>query len=313
MGGRFQGDPAVGYRDSAPRTWPNHRGEPAPEAAYWVPPDSAIGEVITAWSNQTRSGFVSLGAKQRAMAIVGGTAVAGTFGFLLGLALSWLLNAVVGVHPPIWAPYAVSVALLAGLFLWLAQPRAACSYVGTEGIAEHTKRPFRDTHKVLRFVDAQDLLVTQTARYVNGAYQGTDFGFTWRDADGNKLFFGGGTRFEEGVWKGVPSPAWDFLSEAERRWNVLRWTRYRAEWRRDGFVRFGDIVVEPGRITIDGKAIVDEELGSIDIEQGMLRVSRKDAKRSLFRNEGVVTRRLADVPNVQLLLPALSELGGFAL
>jgi hypothetical protein len=191
--------PPTGYRSAASRTWPDHAGRAAPDAIYWMPPDPAIGEVRSAWSNQTTTGFRRLPAKQRAMLRLGFAIWAGVLTGVVGVALTGVL-ALLDVRLAIWIPYALASVPVALSLAVLARPRPQCTYLGDEGVAVHAQFGLGTRHHVLRFADARSLLREEVEEYPRGRYKGTRFVLRWRDAEDRVLLE---RRPPAGVWGGL--------------------------------------------------------------------------------------------------------------
>src|SRR5205823_156712 len=93
--------PMSTYREAPHRTWPDHGGRACEDAIYHVPPDPRVGEVLTAWSNQTKTGFHPMPAK----ALLGLAVIAGVLALLLGGGTVWLLDRLRVGYGPEWLPY----------------------------------------------------------------------------------------------------------------------------------------------------------------------------------------------------------------
>jgi hypothetical protein len=216
-----------GYRVAPGRTWRDHRGRPAPESVYAVPPDPSIGEVRTAWSNQTRNGYrqPSRAAVRRVLgAIVRGTPLA----FVGGVATAYALDLIdayrwlgVGWLPIVvaWAPW-ITIGLAIGD--WMQRPRPVSSYVGELGLHEHAQGIFRGRDAILLFEDAATMTHEETAEHVDGSYRGTRFSLVWRNLRGDVVYTIGGVRFDHGIWADAhEAPGWAFACAAEARWNEV--------------------------------------------------------------------------------------------
>ncbi len=296
------------YRDAPGRIWPDHAGGRTEDAAYSVRPDGRIGEVLTAWSNQTRSGFVPRPRKQLAGLLLVGLVVGSMATFFGGVLIAWLLGDVLELRFEVWLPFVISGVLTLAAGWLVSRPRAACTYVGTEGIANH-QAGMRRTDDVMRFDDAAHLYIRETNRYTNGVYQGTDFKFTWKDASGAIVFSDAGTRFVQGMWKDLEIPAWAFLCAAEVQWNRHRWARVEAEWSQHGRATFGDVWVREGEFSINGEVLRVDEVESITIERGFLTVRQVGAKKTLFGTKGITTREVSTIADFPLFLQVLQRAG----
>lgn len=310
---------ATSYRDAAPRVWPDHAGRAAPDAVYFVPPDPAIGEVRSAWSNQTKHGYRRPATKQLVMITVGILLVGGMLAGGLGAAATWIL-AQLDVVVAGWIPYAAAGAIAALLIAYLAKPRPKCSYVGDDGVALHLRTGFGAQDRVLRFADATSLTVAETEHYTNGAYERTEFMFKWRDADGRVLLELGGMRHDRGIWAQRENSGWELAQAAEARWNELRWARAQDEQRSTGEACFHakDVLfgVAPERLRIAQRGgddlLTPDDVQSISIEEGLLVIRRRGAKEGIFTSKNVDRFLVRDVEDLPVLLRALRKIGGFS-
>src|SRR5690606_17146336 len=125
-----------------PISVPDHSGARRPGAVYWTEPPPKIGELVSAWSNQTEDGFVSersLRALVILLVILGAVAVS-----LVFAACEWL--GVLGA-----AGTVAVLGLLVGFGIIESKSRPWCSYLGSEGFSEH-RQTWRSTeHTVVPF------------------------------------------------------------------------------------------------------------------------------------------------------------------
>jgi len=300
-----------GYRQPPSQRWPDHTGKAVADAVFHVPPDTRVGEVLTAWSNRTSEGYVKRPRKQFFALIFVAIILVGMGGLMGGLALTWLLSDVLSLSFSEWVPFVLSGVLSLGAGWFLSRPRDWCTYVGTEGIAHHHDAILKRTDDVLRFADAATLNIAETNRYTNGAYQGTFFKFTWKDAGGAVLFAAEGTRFIQGMWKDLEIPAWAFLCAAEVQWNRHRWAIIEDSWQEFGCANFGNMVIRSGELEINTERLSPGDVESIAFEQGFMRVRKLGAKKGLFGSKGIISRPVASIPDFPLFLRALRSWGGF--
>lgn len=300
---------ARGYREAAARTWPDHAGRPVPDAAYPVPPDPAIGDVVSAWSNVSTRGLRPFPARRLAMIVVGLLALGGTAVFLLGAATSWGLS-LLG-HRTTWEAYAAWVPVAAIGVAFLARPRPSCTYLGTAGLAEHVRLPLATRIRTLRFDEVHALTVSQREQRSNGAYQGTHFALRFRDRDGKSVFELAGLRFDHGPWA-QDDPYWELARAAIARWQALRWPRLEEEKRATGHARFrvGDatLVVSDGRVQLEGAGVAaGDGLGDVvraELRDGLLVLRRAGATEGLLRSKGIHHFEAGDVEDLELFLRA---------
>jgi hypothetical protein len=223
-----------------------------PDAAYPVPPDPAIGDVLTAWSNVTTSGPRALSPRRRTLLVVGGLALVGTFVFLAGIATVGALDLLgLARRVPAWAPYAAWGLVALPVSLVLFRPRPACTYVGTDGLQQHVPMALSQRVQTVRFDDVAASTRSEVARYTNGAYEGTDHTLRFLDREGRCAFEIAGLRFDHGLWA-APDPTYLFACAAAARWYAIRRARIDDALAQHGSVSFGAgkarLVVEPGAL-----------------------------------------------------------------
>src|SRR5262249_6577372 len=93
-------------------------------------------------------------------------------------------------------------AIGATLAVYLTRFKHTCSYVGRDGVARFVcsgDRTQLTVAEVFCFRDATELRTSQTRHYMNGAYQGTDYTFSWTDINGlTKYVIHGRHKSEQG-------------------------------------------------------------------------------------------------------------------
>src|SRR5262249_12060702 len=164
-------------------------------------------------------------------------ALAGAFaGLVVGVALS------LAVPSPFWQIVLPAGLGTIGMAIVLLSTRFAhtCSYAGSEGVARFHCYGDRDrtTGEVFLFKDATELRTSQTRHYTNGAYQHTQYAFTWTDVAGRKRFTLSGTYRSEA---GTPPArdAFHFAAAAELTWTQYLWVQAQAQLRTSGTIFFG--------------------------------------------------------------------------
>jgi hypothetical protein len=311
---RTEARDAGGYREPAARTWPDHAGRPVPDAVYPVPPDPAIGDVVTAWSNVSTRGTRPLPARRLRLVVVGMAALAGTAVFFLGMITTAMLS-YLGVTTS-WEPYAAWTPFVGVGLAFLARQRPSCTYLGTEGLQEHVRLGLTTRARTLRFADAAALTVAETAQYTNGAYQGTSYSLRFRDREGASVFELAGLRFDHGVWA-QEDPYWELARAAIARWSALRWRRLEDEHRDTGEARFRAagvvLVVADGALRIEGTGPVvtlsAPELESVSVRAGLLVIREVGAKEGLLGSRGVRRYEAGTVEDLELFLRAAQRWG----
>ena len=173
-------------------SWRLHDGRPAQrDADYLVPPDPAIGQVITAQTNCTHGGARAFdGTARRNLYARSASALV-----LLALAAAAQLRVrVIVEHLPFGAWSAAvlgagGLAILAGeLAAWLFRPRRS-SYVGALGLQSYLRWPGLSARlRVVRFADCARLRVERTRHHLNGAYVATRYRHEWVDARNTCVF-----------------------------------------------------------------------------------------------------------------------------
>ena len=306
---------ATSYRDAPTPQWPDHRGRPMPDAVYPIRPDPSIGDVLSAWSNQTSAGARPLPAKQRALVRLGLVLFAVLFAFFGGMAVmaasSWALDA--RLDPYLVYPTCGLAALVA--LVALSRPRAAVSYVGKEGIQEHFSLPLRKKDAVMRWADAHALFVREREESGSGgAYHGTSYAVTFRDREDRVLFEIAGLRHDRGMWA-HESEHWDFAKAVIDRWAALRWERADAERRETGLATFRlgkrRLGIGERRLLLDDEELTPAKVSRITLGDGVLSIHREGAVEGLFRSRGIERVLAADVADLDVVLRALERWGGF--
>jgi hypothetical protein len=294
----------------------NHGGQPHhPEADFFADPPAEIGPVVSAHTSLL-NGLVpwSLGARA---AVSLGAAFAGA---VLGLII------VMAIHPreSIWYVFWPIVAGILAFIIGLICTGFShtCSYVGSQGIAKFTCSGSRENLKgeeVFCFRDAAELRTSQTRQYHNGVYSGTNYTFTWSDVGGRKRHVITGRHKSE---KGNPpsTDLFQYARAAENQWTVyLLEEAFRAIELR-GTVTFnlsggqwiklgqGFMIVSKGGD--DGEQWDAAEVGIVNVDQGIVRIKRADAKEGWFSSQGVFKFSFDSLANAQLFFHLCDKLVG---
>lgn len=294
-------------------TLANHGGGPIPDDAdFFADPPDEIGPVTSAHTTLLQG--------KRHWTPGGRLVLVGLCG-LGGLAAGALAVLVFRVRndfgqfalPTLPALLAALVALICSGF------RHTCSYVGREGVARFTCSGHRrrlTKQEVFRFRDATDLRTGQTRQYVNGVYTGTNYHFTWTDVGGRKRYRVGGTYKNQ---KGNPPTAdpFHFGKAAE-----LAWTGYLLDQARRQVELAGSVVFQlarghwvrlgPGLLTycLGGEEVTwpAEEIAGAQVDQGVVRVRRVDAREGWLSSRGVLKFPFDTLANAQLFFHLLGAL-----
>ncbi len=291
--------------EEAPQEVRNHNGDPLSEdIEFFVPPPPEIGPVLTAYSTLRR------GVHPRPAAFRAGLAM-----LVGGAALVFTALLVAAARPRGAAPYvfwpSLAGLLAAGIAFLATRFRHQCSYVGREGVARFwcagdTDRLTRT--EVFLFRDAAEMRTSQVRQYVNGAYTGTDYTFTWTDVAGQKRYVFRG-RYHSA--KGTPKAKdpFHFGRSAEMAWSGYLLPGAFRQLDMDGAVLF---LLHRGnwiRLTRSGLLFhfggKEEEwdardLACVSVESGVVRVKRNDAREGWFSSSGVLKFDFTSLGNAQL-------------
>lgn len=256
--------PSESYREPASRSHPGHQGDDEAERTYWVSPDPAIGDVLSAWSNQIAGGFARPNRRADVAIMV---LAAGALAFVPALLLSSVL------HPlAVFAPIFAAVFALAW---WGSRPRPECSYVGVAGVESHAALLTTVEHRRLLFADVASM--TQHTKDNIRHY-------IWRDGAGSvclrlrSLALSDGTLVDGG-----------FAEAAAKRWNEVRLERARAQLTSLGYATFSLGRGVSANITTSELVLFDgarEEIPFAQIESllvlgASLTLSRKNSAKDL--------------------------------
>jgi hypothetical protein len=306
--------------------FPRHDGSaPGPDDDFIIPPDPAIGEVVSAGTNRTLRGFYKTRAGNRIGCGILGAILGGIAGLVVvraGLELVLDLLDVEG-DPGLLSlagfaamGVAAVVFALVGFFLPLLFRRAMASYVGRQGIMRYVKPKFGAARReLLPFAHAEELKVKRTRNYYNGAYTGTSYDYAW--------YRGGQCAFRiAGMYRDDrkdPIDPVNFAFAAEKAWTRFRLGQVQEQMRRDGVVRFragSDFIgVGEGFIEIGWKGAVERlektAIQSLSLAQGTLVIKRQGAKEGLFRSQGVFRFPVSTMSDFHTFLVALEVCTGY--
>jgi hypothetical protein len=294
---------------------PNHGGDPLPRNAdFFVEPPDEIGEIKSAHTT-LRHGQAPWALAPRLL-LAGGIALAvalGAFALLHAAKarnLAWL----------VLLPGGVGLLALA-VVMHLTRFVHSCTYVGKEGVARFKCAGRRDQlsrGEAFLFRTAADLRTSQVRRFVNGAYQGTDYTFSWTDRHGRTCFQVRGThKAREGS---PPSDhPYHFGSAAELAWTLYLLDEVSEELKRTGWVDFSlgsndGIRLGPGKLALSLKGEHAEldvsDIAEISMAQGVVSITRVGARKGWFSSRGVYTFNYNALSNGQLFLFLLEKLVG---
>jgi len=280
----MSGADASPYRRADSPGWPRHDGSPpGADDVYCVSPDPALGDIVSAGTNQSRAGLRPLSWKARRVRLAAAAGVGFLVGLVLAAGLRWLVEVALGMGPVFgsewgWvlltSPVVIGAAVVLG-----SRRRPSCSYVGVEGLATHEGMGSWSRHRVMRFADAEALLAHRGRHLqADGTYSATDIQLIWRDARGAALFEIRCTCDESAELEGDHSL--HFADSAERAWTAHRVPIREEELRSEGHTRFdaqeGWIEVAPGEVRLrrHRKEVTfsADDLRSVRVRNGWLEV-----------------------------------------
>jgi hypothetical protein len=271
---------------------------------FFAPPPPEIGPVHSAFSTLRR------GVRPRPAAFRAGLAL-----LLAGAALLLTVLFVAAVRPREAAHYVfwpgVAGLAAAGAAVFATHFRHRCSYVGRDGITRFQCAGDTDCitlDEVFLFRDAAEVRTSQIRHYVNGAYTGTDYVFTWTDVAGQKRYvFRGRYRSSEGNPKA--SDPFHFGRAAEMAWTgyllpgalrqldmggAVLFLLSKGNW-----IRVGREALHFSINGTEGEWDV-RDLGGVNIKDGVVRVRRRDAREGWFSSSGVLKFDFQNMGNTQL-------------
>lgn len=317
------------YRKGIEPLWMRHDRTPGSEEDdLLVVPEAAIGPVISACSNRTKTGWQPASSQQRsqriALGILGaifggmGGAVAGLVAneALLELGLYFVRpyeGAVVGMG----AIGGAIVGALGLVAIALLMRRPQSTFVGKDGLQRYTRGLlFGPKLEVFRWDDAAELKVQRIRQFVNGVYTGTNYDYSWRDEKGKRVFRIHGAYRDDGALASHDPAV--FASSAEASWSAHRIAHFDRMIAREGVARFQCgrdwIGVGKGFLEIGAKGATERvtigDTKDIHFEQGVLVIKKRDAKEGLFRSDGVYRFPVAALTDFRVFLVVLEEQTG---
>lgn len=312
--------PTVGPR------FKRHDGSaPGPDDDFLVLPDPNLGEVVSAGTNRTLRGFHKTSAGNRIALGILGLLFGGFVGFVgLRVGLEAVMDLVdlevdqglLGLIALAGGAFSSVVFAVVGFLLPLLFRRAMATYVGRQGIMRYVKPKFGSAKsEVLYFANADELKVSRTRNYYNGAYTGTTYDYAWYKG-GRPCFRIAGMYRDD---RNDPIDPVNFAFAAEKAWTGFRLRQVQEQMQRDGVVRFragADFVgVGDGFIEIGWRGAVERlekaAIDSLSLAQGTLVVKRRGAKEGLFRSEGVFRFPVSTMSDFHTFLIALEAYTGY--
>jgi hypothetical protein len=187
------------------------------------------------------------------------------------------------------------------------------SFVGTDGVMEWSSGLFGATSRVLRFTDAGELRVQRVRQFVNGAYTGTFYTYTWTGPSGGQVLrLNGSYRDTDPI---VPHDPVAFAFAAENAWTRYKIALVDRALRAEGVARFvsGRDTIGVGRgfleLGVGGRTerIDRSDIESVHAQQGTLVVRRRGAKEGFFSSEGVFKFPIAQMADFTVFAITLEE------
>jgi hypothetical protein len=298
-------EPAPAETPMGLREVENHGGgRLPPDVDFFAPPPPEIGPVVSAKSSLCTSTHPCPPASRAGLALVCG-----------GFALVLVVLLVVAAQPHSPAPYVLlplpAGLAASGLALLATRFKHTCSYVGRDGVARFRCSGDRD-HLTLRavflFRDAAELRTSQVLHYVNGAYTGTHYTFTWTDVTGHvRYVWRGRYHSKEGTPK--PDDPFYFGRAAEVAWTSYLLPGAFRQLELSGAVLFlvggGNWArVTPTSLILHFGGQQEEwdrqDIAGVAIDGGVIKIRRHGAKEGWFSSGGVFKFDFTALGNAQL-------------
>jgi hypothetical protein len=330
--------------------WPRHDKTPGqPDDDYLVPPDPAIGRVVSAQTNRTQSGWYKIDGTLRGQ-IIGG----GVLGFILGGILCLGIGAAIAdeIRPHYYydpygyggyngypqedhtyddlrhtvadvLPWVTGVGggvffTLLGIALPWALRRRRSSYVGTDGLQEYVKYHLVGPKQtVVRFADCMQLQVARTRHFYNGVYTGTRYSYVWWTHQAKRAFAIEGQYND--TQARTPGEHVNFAFAAETAWTQYKIAQVDRQIAQSGMARFNvgaDFIgVGKGFLEIGWRGqtvrLPRTEIQSLHFETGWLVIKRTGAREGWFSSDGVFRFPVSGMADFQVFMITLEEQTGF--
>lgn len=291
-----------------------HSGEEIDrDADFFADPPEELGELLSAHTTLTFGKEpVSLPVRLVVSLLVA----------MLGAAVGTGIVVAAGVETVFWMlVWPVGLALIGGaialLFMGFSH---TCTYVGREGVVKFTCSGSRDSvrEELFRFRDATELRTSQTRRYTNGVYQGTDYSYTWTDVNERPCHVISGTHNSE---QGTPpdKDLYHYAIAAEIAWSTYLFDDAERQLMTKGEVRFrlggGDwVAVGKGylRLRLGGVTVERDrdDIEAVTIQQGTFKVVEVGGREGWFSSKGVFKFDYTKLANARLFLFLLEKVAG---
>ncbi len=301
--------------DEDPVQLTDHGGEELPSwMDFFADPPKKIGTVISACST-LRKGVKPWSPGARAGVVL--------FVAALGLVIGLMISSGFHIREPFWAGFwPILLTSLLALIAFLSTGFShTVTYIGRLGLARYTCSGNRDnvsTKEVFLFADAEDLRTKTVLHYTNGAYQHTNYTYTWNDRHGGPCFIITGQHNSEA---GNPptTHAFQFARAGEIAWTLFLLAQMREEDERKLSVQFhltGDDWIKLSKDGIRFKVggmkedWTVREIGSVSVNAGTVVIRHRDAQEGWFSSSGIVKFQYDQLANAQLFFHVMEKLVG---
>ena len=198
--------------------------------------------------------------------------------------------------------------------------RKKCSYVGTMGLARFELRGDRGNMpggEVFVFPSATELRTRQIRQFVNGVYSGTNYTYTWTNAQGQRVFTASGRYHSKDSNPKASDPYW-FAASGEVAWSTYLLDQAEIALKEQGFLQFNlnrDRWVRVGEgyfefhLKGEQEKVLISEIKSISLAQGHFSIVGVDAKR--FSSKNKYGFDYANMANARLFMFAMRKLLGY--
>jgi hypothetical protein len=282
----------------------NHGGGTLrPDSDFFADAPEEIGPILSAHTTLTAD---------RKPWSAGGRLIAVGLTGIVGLAVGSLIVIVARPRAEFWHFLWPTAGCLLGALLARVLTRFAhvCTYVGRDGVARFNCAGSRERivgSQVFLFRDAAELRTAQMARYNHGAYQGTDYTFTWTESSGRTRYLISGTYRNA---KGLPptTDAFHYGRSAEKAWTTYLLAQAQDRIEKEGAIVFNlqkgrSLRLAPGSLTIllGGEPVEwrASEIETIVADKATVKIKRIDAQEGWFSATGVVKFPLDSLGNAQ--------------
>jgi hypothetical protein len=207
--------------------------------------------------------------------------------------------------------------IVAGLTLWWVFDSSYfthyCAYVGQDGVAQYACMGDRDRstkEEMLLFEYGADLRVSTTHHYMNGAYTGTHFNYTWTNRDNEKLFEITGMH---GAENDMPPEAniFYFALESERIWSIHLLDKVLAKLKEGKTQKFrlsGENYIllrsDSLQLNLNGRQqeFSRRDLAEMRIQNGEITLKEPHSHEGWFTSTGVHQFAFAELSNARVFL-----------